>query len=141
MFLLKIRRITIIAFVALSILLSATNLFNLIQNRKTAPDDISKWESHLQPVKQKIPANITTLGYLADEDLHQGAITNGEVVEFFLTQYTLSPLIIRRGSQYSAWIIGNFSNKDFESWLKTVVGAYVMEDMGFGIYLIHRVKK
>ena len=121
-------------------MLSATNLFNLIQNRNTAPDDVSKWESRLQPLKEKLPAAATEIGYLADEDLRNGLPTNGELVELYLTQYTLSPVIVRRGSDY-AWIIGNFSAKNFAGWLKTTIGAYEIQDLGSGIYLIHRAKQ
>jgi len=133
-----------ILLIALGLSLSAINLFNLIQDRNSQPgkqDDVSNWESRLQPIKQKLPPGTNYIGYVADENLRAvWSPADGEIVEFYLTQYALSPVVVRRGVKYS-WILGNFSSKDFGSWLAHSIGAYEIEDLGSGIYLIHRVAK
>ena len=66
MFPLVIRRIAVIVFVALSLWLSATNLFNGLQSRRSGQDDPSNWENRLQAVKQKLPAGTQYVGYIAE---------------------------------------------------------------------------
>ncbi len=136
MFPIVIRRIAVIVFVALSLWLSATTLLMGCRVRRVQ-DDPSNWENRLQAVKQKLPAGTQYVGYIADETLRGQAPTNGELVEFDLTKYALSPVIVHRGVKYP-WIIGNFSARNFDGWLKSLIGAYEIQDLGSGIYLIHR---
>ncbi len=138
MFPIAFRRVAVVLLVIISLSLSVYNLFNLLQTQPKVTDDVSNWESRIQPVKQKLPAGIDYLSYLDDSNLREvRSQTKGELVEFYLTQYALSPIIVRRGVKYP-WIIGNFSSKNFTGWLKSSIGAYQIEDLGSGIYLIHR---
>lgn len=144
MFPIVFRRISVIMLVVVSLSFSAYNIFSLFQNgnfQSKATDYVSNWERRMQPVKRKLPAGTANVGYVADEDLRTvWAPTNGEMVEFDLTRYALIPLVVQHGVKYP-WIIGNFSSKNFENWLTSSIGAYQIEDLGSGIYLIHRAAK
>ena len=138
------RRIAIVVLVALSLSLSAYNVFGLLRSPGTQPakqDEVSNWESRMQPIKHKLPPGTTYVGYLADEDLRPvWAPTNDELVEFDLTRYSLIPIVVQHGVKYP-WIIGNFSAKNFDGWLTHAIGAHTIDDLGSGIYLIHRAAK
>jgi len=134
------RRIAIVVLVVLSLSLSAYNAFGLA-TQPAGRDYVSMWESRLQPIKRKLPAGTTYVGYVADEDLRPvWSPTNGELVEFDLTRYTLIPVVVQHGIKLP-WIIGNFSAKNFDHWLTHVLGAHTLDDLGSGIYLIHRAEK
>lgn len=141
MFPIAFRRVSVLLLIALSLSLSVYNIFGLIKSwdsQSVVKDYVSGWESRLQSAKQRIPRGTEYVGYIADEDLREvWSPTNGELVEFDLTKYALIPIIVRHGVEYS-WVIGNFSSKHFASWLRSSIGTYEIEDLGSGIYLIHR---
>jgi hypothetical protein len=147
MFLALIRRVSVIILVTLSLLTNIYFLFTDTQNwnpQIASQNQVSKWERHLQPVRKILPPNIKNVGYLADWDLPDIPYTYEQNytqnTEYILTQYALAPAIVHRGFEYD-WIIGNFSSPNFESWLKTLIGNYKIQNLGFRIYLIQRVEK
>lgn len=130
--------------IILCLSLNIYNLFGLIKKwdfKSVSRDYVSSWDNHLQLLKQKLPPDTQYVGYVADENL-QGirSPTTHELFDFDLTEYALIPIIVRRGLNYP-WIIGNFSSKNFEGWLRNSIGTYDIEDMGSGIYIIHRVQR
>jgi hypothetical protein len=147
MFFVIIRRISVITLVALSLLMNIYYFFVEAQNwhsQSTTQNQVSKWEYHLQSVRNTLPVGTKYVGYVADWDL-PGAINTSKQqytahTEYTLTRYALAPIIVRRGVNYD-WIIGNFSSSNFKNWLKTSIGPYKIQDLGFRIYLIQRIKK
>lgn len=142
-----IRRISFILLITLSLVFSAYQTLALYRSWNplaAEKNEVSLWENRLQPLKAKLPPDVTQVGYLAEWDI-PGAVYGhtDQFHEFNLTVYTLAPLIVRRGAD-SAWIVGNFgtlSAKKFEPWLKTAVGSYTLQEISGGIYLIHRVEE
>lgn len=142
-----IRRISFILIITLSLAFSAYQTWGLYRSWNplaAEKNEVSVWENRLQPIKAKLPTDVTQVGYLAEWDvpgLDYGH--TDQFHEFNLTVYTLAPLIVRRGTE-SAWVVGNFgqlSAKKFEPWLQTVVGNHTLQEISGGIYLIHRVEK
>ena len=85
-----------------------------------------------------IPSDVTLIGYAADWDLPDVEFNViDQENEYTFTQYALAPRMVQPGLDHE-WIIGNFTNKDFRTWLDQNLSSYEIIEMGFGIYLIHR---
>jgi hypothetical protein len=94
----------------------------------------------MQKVAAALPPHVHIVGYLEGADLNS-SIAGPEQAEFYLTQYGLAPTVVQPGPDYE-WIVGNFGNvlraADIRSALDRKFGTYTIQDLGFGIYLIHR---
>ena len=137
----KLRLIAILALISFSLLVTIHNGLLArarFDHSSSTEDAVSKWEKRVKPVLKHIPPGVTVLGYVADWDIPN---TQYNVIdqdnEYTLTQYALAPRAVQPGFDHE-WIIGNFTNKEFQSWLNQKLGNYQMIDIGFGIYLIHR---
>lgn len=101
-------------------------------------DPVSKWEERVRPVLNHIPDDVTVLGYTADWDVPDVPYNVvDQENEYTFTQYALAPRTVQPGLDHE-WIIGNFTNKDFRTWLDQNLQSYEIVEIGFGIYLIHR---
>lgn len=102
---------------------------------------VAAWESRLEPLKRALPAELRVVGYVSDLDLlenpTQSEIFN-EIDELPLTQYSLTPLLVRPGLN-EKWLIGNFTRPGMKNYLDTHLPAgYEIQSFGFGIFLIHQ---
>ena len=93
-------------------------------------DDITRWENRLAELKSHIPLNAGKVGYISSDP---------EGNEFVLTQYTIIPLVLERGTAPD-WIIANYSGKDIHKVLQSQleIEDYTVENYGYGLYLVHR---
>jgi len=98
------------------------------------------WEQRMKPVKRALPADVWQVGYISDLDLVTDLIEQQfftELDEFPLTMYSMAPRLVSRGLNFE-WIIGNFTNPDFEKFLdENLPNGYELQNLGFGIYLVH----
>jgi hypothetical protein len=97
-------------------------------NYHNRTDEISLWESRMAPIKAKIPAGVTRVGYVTEDVQYN---------EYYLTQYALIPLVLER-SQSPEWLVANDSGRNVLRLLNGETSAYEIESFGFGLYLIHR---
>lgn len=101
-------------------------------------DPTTLWAERLERIKNDLPV-IGVVGYLSEMDypgLKYDIIDADE--EFVMTQYTLTPLILDRGSSEHDYIIANIVGEgpfDFEE----VFGLRVVNEYGFGIYLLEPI--
>ncbi len=106
----------------------------------TRDSGAQNWETRMKPVKQALPTEVKTVGYVSDLDLIDNPTRENffaEIDEFSLTAYSMIPRMVRQGLNYE-WIIGNFNKPEFRKYLdKNLPSGYELRDMGFGIYLIH----
>ena len=137
----NLRAITIISLIIYSIFVAATNglAANTRWNRDSQTiDPISKWEKRLKPVLDHVPSTVTELGYVADWDIpDSGYDIIDQDNEYTLTQYALAPRIVQPGLDHE-WMIGNFTDAGFRTWLDKNISSYKIIGIGFGIYVIHR---
>lgn len=102
---------------------------------------VSAWDEHMKPVRDALPSDVFTAGYLEASDIPNNGATYDDA-EFFMTQYALAPVALIKGFQ-TPWIIGNFGNtvspKDIQPWLERTLHKYEIQNFGFGIYLIHDI--
>jgi len=98
------------------------------------------WDARMQSVIAALPSDVRVVGYLEAADL-DASVPRQDVAEFYLTQYALAPVVLKDGADYD-WIVGNFGAElqktELPSILDRMLVSYSLQDLGFGIYLIHR---
>lgn len=106
-------------------------------------DPASAWDARMRTVAEALPSDVSSVGYLDGADLDP-SIPGREQAEFYLTQYGLAPTVVHMGADYD-WVVGNFGNAvapaEIRSALQRKLGSYDLQDLGFGIYLIHRLSR
>lgn len=109
----------------------------------TESDAVGSWDEHMGAVSRALPPGTSVVGYLDGHDLN-ASIPGDEQEEFYLTQYALAPAVVLPGVDHE-WIVGNFGNAltrdEIASALDQRLRSYSLDDLGFGIYLIHRPTK
>jgi hypothetical protein len=93
-------------------------------------DSVSLWENRLAGLKSQIPQAVTRVGYISSDPEH---------IEFYLTQYTLIPIILERGTNPD-WIIANYPAKTIHIVLRKQLDLeqYAVDNFGYGLYLVHK---
>ncbi|HEY2981396.1 MAG TPA: hypothetical protein VGJ22_09470 [Anaerolineales bacterium] len=129
----------LLALVAL--LASGSHLQHTILFFDPANDMVSGWEEHTKLIRGALPADVYEAGYLEEADLPDSPALH-DPAEFFLTQYGIAPVVLVEGFG-PEWIIGNFGGASIvsiEPWLKEQIGEYTIQNLGFGIYVIHDIE-
>jgi hypothetical protein len=88
-----------------------TSTMSAIQANNGIPgeDMVSAWEKRLRKSRLLLPNN-GIIGYMADWDLPDKSFASkDQQIEFLLSQYTLAPLILVRGTDHKV-IFGNFGD-------------------------------
>jgi hypothetical protein len=102
-------------------------------------DVVTSWEEHSKSILAALPDDVFVAGYVERADL-PGSLEVFDEPEFFITQYGVAPVVLVPGLEQE-WIVGNFggsvSLQSVEPWLERELGEYTVQDLGFGIYLIH----
>lgn len=121
------------------IFLSVVNIVHYAQALKVAwdsynyfgrVDDVTRWENRLAELKSQIPPNVDMVGYVSADP--QG-------IEFYLTQYTIIPLVLQHGTAPD-WIIANYPGKTIQIVMQKQLDTekYAIENFGYGLYLVHK---
>jgi len=104
-------------------------------------DPVTIWENKFIKLKNALPAEVKTVGYLADWDIQTIGYSNGDQHgEYVLVQYVLSPVIAVRGIEQE-WIIGNLTPKAYKKWWSTTRGEYEVTFFKHNLYLIHKIEQ
>jgi len=117
-------------------------LYLLSTNKLGSPknDPITVWDGKLAKLKKALPAEVKTVGYLADWDIPGSNYYNADLHnEYVLTQYALAPIIVVRGSNYE-WVVGNLTPEGYQIWHKTAQEKYDVVFSRYGLYLFHRTE-
>lgn len=97
-------------------------------------DAASMWEKRLELLKADLPSQ-GVIGYISEMDypgVPFGATDQDE--EFVLTQYSLAPLILDRGSTSHELVVGNFS-EIYDYQFERDMDLSLIYDYGYGIFL------
>lgn len=74
-------------------------------------DMVTLWERRLRRVKPLLPES-GVIGYVSDWDVPDADISlKDQQIEYLLSQYTLAPLVLERGTNHEI-VFGNFTNGD-----------------------------
>jgi len=102
-------------------------------------DQVANWEARFASVKETLPIQRGTLGYIADWDIPGADFDpSDQDAEYILTQYAFAPFILVRGADHE-WIVGSLSPHSYESWVQTRVGKYKDYKFKGNVYLFHRL--
>ena len=106
-----------------------------------AGDFVTGWEERMERLKNRLPDDVSMIGYVTDDDL-PGIETDpiNHDNEYMLSQYSIAPIQVVPGLE-AEWILGNFTVPDFQIWLDQSLGEYEIKNLGYGIYLIHRLSQ
>jgi len=88
-------------------------------------DGVTIYERRFQEIKPLLPAQ-GVVGYVSD--------AQDEGAEFYLTQYSLAPLIIDKTQPYE-FVVGNFVNRTVDASKLTKMSLSLRRDFGNGIKL------
>jgi hypothetical protein len=104
-----------------------------------ANDMVSSWDKRMTGLRADLPADIRTIGYVGNWDiLPEGDyVYADEETEFVLTQYALSPVIVKRGDD-EEWVILNLSPKAYDIWIQGQPKDMQVTDYGLRIFLVHK---
>lgn len=104
-----------------------------------ATDKVSPWEERTKRIQGALPQDVYQIGYLERADV-PGVVARHDDREFFIVQYGMAPVVVSPGFGWE-WTIGNFGNSvpldAIQLWLDEELGSHDLQDLGFGIYLIH----
>jgi hypothetical protein len=97
-------------------------------------DHVADWDARFTPVKETLPIQRGTLGYIPGADFDP----SDQDAEYILTQYAFAPFILVRGAGQE-WIVGSLSPRSYEAWVQTRDGEYKDYKFKGNVYLFHRL--
>ncbi|GAB4483331.1 MAG: hypothetical protein OHK0031_06510 [Anaerolineales bacterium] len=100
-----------------------------------AEDYVSAWEKKMSAVASRLPADVTVVGYLSEADILPGPAAPDDYIEYYLTQYSLTPRLVQRGAA-SAWVIVNSAAPETAAWLKNQLPGCRAKKLGGGLTLL-----
>ncbi len=134
-----IQRGYIALMLAASLYAAVQNLIATRELGSVSEDPVADWEKRFAPIKEQLPFQRGVVGYISDSNVagatYDAANDEGEYV---LTQYVLSPIIIRKGTD-EEWNIANLDRQTFELWNKSNHDKFEIISYKGGLYLLHRV--
>ncbi|HEX7177442.1 MAG TPA: hypothetical protein VF240_19445 [Pyrinomonadaceae bacterium] len=132
-------RVKLATLLLLALTALLTNLIYLRENRGLEPttaghDDINIYERRFGVLREALPAR-GVVGYLSDEQE-----VNEATKKYYLTQYTLAPLIVVRDAD-QALVVGDFARAR-EGAPETVAAQLrLIKDFGDGVALYAREER
>ena len=117
------------------------SLFALVANSahaipKRGGDPISKFEDRYTELKKHLPAR-GVVGYIMDGPPEMVLTDNSAQAEYFVTQYTVTPVILQNNHD-EALVIGNFHNTASLKKALSSANLKVVKDFGGGLILFER---
>lgn len=138
-----VRRISVILLVLLSLSFGTYRLLmslNAWDSQAGVKNEVSIWENRFDALRRALPPDVRQVSYVAEWDLPGGQFSEmDQFNEFRLTRYTMAPVVVTQGFD-QPWIIANFSSRKFETWLRSKIGDYQIQEFSGGIYLVHKVQ-
>ncbi len=120
-------------------LVSAFNYWRSVPEVQMHTDAATLWESRMTRIREKLPIQRGTVGYIADWDVPGISYAYWDQEgEYMLTQYTLAPLILRRGAA-DEWNVAVFSEEALAGWQAMHPGEFEITHSRFDVYILHKV--
>ena len=137
---LPIKKLAITILVLLSAYSSVSFLIASIQAwnpRLISHDGVYDWDARLAALRADLPKDVDSVGYIAGWDVLPKYDYADNETEYVLTQYTMAPVIVRRGD-HARWIIVNLKPKDYKAWLASQPSSVQVKEYGPGLFLVHK---
>ena len=121
-----------------------TGIESLISSSNERSNDttvVTNWDKRLSKLTAHIPFKRGPIGYISGEDIPGATFSpNDAAGEYVLTQYSVAPLILVRGTDQE-WNILNLDTKTYEKWHQAHLNDFEVVDFSGGMHLIHKVNK
>lgn len=123
----------------LCLMASGAHVLKAYRSMSDSRDVVTGWEEKSKTILAALPEDVFMAGYVERSDI-PGSTAVFDEAEFFITQYGVAPVVLAPGLEHE-WIVGNFGSgvtrQSLDPWLERELGSYAVQDLGFGIYLIH----
>jgi hypothetical protein len=136
----SLRKSSLLMLLLLEIFIGWQNLQYIKGAEYNASEPVAEWESRFVRLKKIFPLTRGTVGYISDPDVAGYAYGPDDDLEFLLTQYTVAPIIIKKGANFE-WNIGILSRPVYEDWARLNSDKFEATFLKYNIYLIHRLNK
>jgi hypothetical protein len=120
----RIKKILVIALILVNLFtieqfwISSTNIVN------RGSDSLEQWEAQMTLVKKALPIKRGVIGYITEQDITGVEYGYWDTeAEFFLTQYELAPLILKKGL-VAEWNVVVLDNKNLRIWQAILQETY-----------------
>jgi hypothetical protein len=134
-----LQRIALIAIAIFGVKTGIENFKSSAADRSNDAVVIAAWNERLSKLTAPIPFERGFIGYLSNADIPGAAFSSDDAEgEFVLTQYSIAPLILVRGTG-QAWNILNLDDEIFKKWLVENANEFEVIRSGGGMYLVHKV--
>ena len=135
---LSLRRFSFLILLILEIFIGWKNLQFIKSAEYNTSEPVAEWERRFARLKEVFPLTRGVVGYISDPDVSGYPYGPDDELEFNLTQYTMAPLIIHKGTNFE-WIIGVLSNSVYQDWAQSHGAEFKSTFYKYNIYLIHRL--
>ncbi len=133
--------IAILLIVGLGIKTSVDNFSSSLHDNSNNTEVIADWNKQISKLTTRIPIKHGLVGYISNEDvLGKAFSTNDAEGEYVLTQYSIAPLVLVRGTDQE-WNILNLEPENYKKWMQDNEKNFELVKVGGGMYLVHRVNK
>ncbi|HEX7555973.1 MAG TPA: hypothetical protein VF338_05065 [Leptolinea sp.] len=109
----------------------------------SSDDMVTAWDKRLRKIRPMLP-EYGVIGYVADWDIPGSVFgSSDQEVEFLLSQYTVAPVVLERGTDHDL-ILGNFSDNGDPTKLENVqqkLGISVLQPYSNEIFLFKKGEK
>jgi hypothetical protein len=104
-----------------------------------ANDMISSWDKRMAGLRTDLPVDVKVLGYVGNWDIlpESDYVYADEETEFVLTQYALSPVIVKRDDN-EEWVVLNLNPKAYDIWIQGQPQDIKITEYGLRIFLVHK---
>jgi hypothetical protein len=110
------------------------NLFERQTRVDRSFDDVSSFERSLAELRMEVPKE-GTIGYVSGKTFGDALADPEQARRYYLTQYSLSPLVVEAGRDPNL-VIGDFAG--YADWKSATVGLTLVRDFGNGLMLFRR---
>jgi hypothetical protein len=108
-----------------------------IYNGLGQPDEISLFTSQISCLREALPAH-GLIGYFTNEDGTAQVYDIEGGKRYFLTQYTLAPLVVEPGLNHQ-WIVGNLQDRIDVNQITRDLELELIKDCTDGTFLFRKI--
>jgi hypothetical protein len=136
-----LQRIFLVLLAILGIKTGIEGFVSSFNKRSNDTAVVANWDKRLSNLIAPIPIKRGVIGYISNEDIPGAAFSQNDVSgEYVLTQYSVAPLILVRGTDQE-WNILNLDTQAYEKWHQTHENGFEVVVFTGGMYLVHKVDK
>jgi hypothetical protein len=136
-----LQRIILVVIVILGVKTSIENFTSSINSPSNDTAVVEKWNKGVSKLITPIPFRHGLVGYISNEDIPGAVFSQNNVSgEYVLTQYSVAPLVLVRGTDQE-WNILNLDPETYKKWSQKNSADFEFIKLAGGMYLVRRVSR